>query len=187
MPSSSLRTSIAMVLALASLSSAMQIEADTSLDTTWPTEYCCRLYGSKKFSGKTGDFCTDNDTDAKEFNFEQIHTDWDNKMSSWKCGSKVAVNFCTRSNEHKCFEDHNYGESAGGHAESQDTGINNSLTMLKLTPYNPEVLSSITVFNSTKCHKRSSVLWGDVSYEKTDDQLTIGNNIKSVMVPSGKW
>ena len=140
MPSSSLRTSIAMVFALASLSSAMQIEADTSLDTTWPDEYCCRLYGSKKFSGKTGDFCTDNETDAKEFDFELIHTDWDNKMSSWKCGSKVAVNFCTRSNEHKCYTDHNYGESAGGHAESQDTGIDNSLTLLKLIPYDTDAL-----------------------------------------------
>ena len=140
MPSSTLRTSISMVLALASLSTAMQIEADTSMDKTWPTPYCCRLYGSKKFSGKTDDFCTDNDTDAKDFDFTKVHTDWDNKMSSWKCGTNTAANFCRFVDDDRCYTDHNYGESAGGNAESQDTGIHNSLTLLKLIPYDTDAL-----------------------------------------------
>ena len=106
-----------------------------------------------------------------------MHTDWDNKMSSWKCGANVAVNFCTRKTEFKCYDDHNYGESAGGHAESQDTGINNSLTLLKLTPYDTDALQSITVFADTRCHYRSSVLWSNETYNETKNQLTIENNI----------
>ena len=59
-------------------------------------------------------------------------------MSSWKCGKRIAVNFCTRSNSFRCGIDHNFGESAGGYAESQDTGIDNSLTKMILTPYDPD-------------------------------------------------
>ena len=108
-------------------------------------------------------------------------------MSSWKCGAKTAVNFCTRSNRLNCFFDHNYGESAGGHAESQDTGIDNSLTLLTLTPYDPDYRQAITVFRETVCHGRSSVLWSDRNYSDTARDITIGNDIHSVMVPEGVW
>ena len=121
------------------------------------------------------------------FDFEQTFTEWDNKMSSWKCGRKVAVNFCTRSNRHRCYIDHHYGESAGGHAESQDTGIQNSLTLLYLTPYDPDQNQAITAFAQTECHERSSALWSYEVYTSTNKMLTIGNNIKSIMVPEGKW
>ena len=38
-----------MGLALASLTSAMQLEAE--LDLTWPADSCCRLYIDHKFGG----------------------------------------------------------------------------------------------------------------------------------------
>ena len=109
-------------------------------------------------------------------------------MSSWKCGRKVAVNFCTRSNGYLCDSNRNYGESAGGGAESQDTGIDNSLTRMVLTPYEPSTLQAITVFSETQCHGDSAVLWSDKEYSDTingENRLTLGNNIMSVMLPEG--
>jgi len=97
------------------------LEGRNLLDSTWPADNCCRIYEHDKFTGTDingEDFCTDNLTDPKVFDFEQESHAWDNKMSSWKCGRKVAVNFCTRSNGYLCDADRNYGESAGGGAES---------------------------------------------------------------------
>ena len=57
-----------------------------------------------------------------------------------------------------------------------------------LTPYDPDVLPAITVFSMTECHGDSAVLWSDVDYSSTtsgEGRLTLGNNIKSIMVPEG--
>ena len=160
------------------------------LDKTWPAINCCRLYENDKFMGRQLDLCYDENNmfDTKSFNLEAGDFEWwDNKMSSWKCGAKTAVNFCTRANRENCFTDHHYGESAGGHAESQDTGIDNSLTLLTLTPYDPDETQAITVFRETRCHGRSSVLWSDQSYSDTKEQITIEDDIQSIMVPEGEW
>ena len=106
-------------------------------------------------------------------------------MSSWKCGRKTAVKFCTRANGYRCNEDVHYGESAGGGAESQDTGIDNSLTLMQLTPYEPSIRQAITVFDQTECHGHSSVLWKGRDYDDVKNQLNLGENIRSVMVPEG--
>ena len=111
----------------------------------------------------------------------------DNKMSSWKCGTDVAVRFCTQADGTKCQQAGNihYGESAGGQAASEDTGIHDSLTQIVLMPYDPAVRKAITVFTDTSCHGHSAVLWDDEVYNHTNDQLTLGNDFMSVMLPSG--
>ena len=146
------------------------LEGRNLLDRSWPADNCCRIYEHDRFTGADTDgedFCTDNFTDQKVFDFEQESQSWDNKMSSWKCGPNVAVKFCTRANGLNCDTSRHYGESAGGNAESQDTGIDNSLTLMELTPYDPAVRQAITVFNKTECHGDSAVLWSDVEYSST--------------------
>ena len=167
------------------------LDSRNLLDRTWPADNCCRIYEHDSFTGADTngeDFCTDNETDEKVIDFEQVSHAWDNKMSSWKCGRNTAVKFCTRSNGYRCEDSRHYGESAGGNAESQDTGIDNSLTKMVLTPYDPAVLPAITVFSMTECHGDSAVLWSNVDYSSTtsgEGRLTLGNNIKSIMVPEG--
>ena len=104
-----------MGLALASLSAAMQIEAEADADMsaamqlevdkdrTWPDDDCCRLYSEKSFKGESKDYCTDNPTDVKVFDLSTLDDgDWDNKMRSWKCGPNVSAKFCTRANRKLC-------------------------------------------------------------------------------------
>ena len=51
MLSSSLKTSIAAGLALASLSAAIELEAKATPDSVWPDDNCCRLYTEPGFTG----------------------------------------------------------------------------------------------------------------------------------------
>lgn len=105
-------------------------------------------------------------------------------MSSWKCGKQVAVKFCRLEDGVDCDERGN-GESAAGYAESQDTGLDNEISSMVLTPYLPEIFRAITVFSETGCHGDSAVLWAGQDYNDTEAQLQTGNNIKSVMFPEG--
>ena len=75
--------------------------------------------------------------------------------------------------------------SAGGQSANEDTGIHDSLTQLVLMPYNPAERKAITVFTKDGCNGHSAVLWDDEEYNNTEEQLTIGANIRSIMVPSG--
>lgn len=105
-------------------------------------------------------------------------------MSSWKCGKKVAVKFCRLEDGVDCDERGN-GESAAGYAESQDTGLDNEISSMVLTPYLPEIFRAITVFSDSDCHGDSAILWAGQNYNDTEAQLHTGNDIKSVMFPEG--
>ena len=56
---------------------------------------------------------------------------------------------------------------------------------MRLTHYDPSINQAITVFELDHCHGYSAVLWQNLSYSDTEDQLTTGSNIGSVMVPEG--
>ena len=101
-------------------------------------------------------------------------------MMSWKCGRNTAAFFCE---ETDCDTDMSYGESAGGGSESQDAGNASSLTLLTLKTYDPAVKKAITVFSMTECHGHSAVLWSDEVYDDTKNQLALGTEIRSVMMP----
>jgi len=105
-------------------------------------------------------------------------------MSSWKCGKNVAVKFCKLRNGIGC-DMIGFGESAAGYAESQDTGLDNDISHMVLTPYFPNERRAITVFSETECHGDSSVIWADQTYNNTEAQLHTGNKIRSVMFPEG--
>ena len=104
---------------------------------------------------------------------------------SWKCGRNTAALFCDEPDGNLCELDINYGESAGGGAESQDTGLNRALSLLTLTHYEPSTNQAITAFELSECHGYSAVLWQNRSYGNTEVSLTTGSNIGSVMVPEG--
>ena len=54
-----------------------------------------------------------------------------------------------------------------------------------LRNYEPTTIQAITVFELDQCHGYSAVLWEDQVYDDTKNQLTLGKNIRSVMVPEG--
>ena len=54
-----------------------------------------------------------------------------------------------------------------------------------LRNYEPTTIQAITVFELDQCHGYSAVLWEDQDYFNTEIQLTLGRNIRSVMVPEG--
>ena len=140
-------------LALAATAAALDIKSSAVYDVrddTVPNDNCCRIYKQAGFLGRSRDFCTKNSGSRSE---ETVHDltgkRLDNTMSSWKCGAMVAVRFCTQADGSQCQDPGNlhYGESAGGGAASEDTGIHDSLTQIVLMPYNPAERQAITVFN----------------------------------------
>lgn len=136
-------------LLLSTYSAALQLEAESQaqffwkkdteeskpsgyqLDSTWPADNCCRLYTEDSYWGSesaTGhDFCATG-SDMEEFD---LWTDASvdgtliggNKMSSWKCGSSVRARFCHDRESATQYVSSPVCESAGGSAESQDTGL----------------------------------------------------------------
>ena len=153
-----------------------QADAMQMMDKTWPEDNCCRIYRYPKFeirdngtklSDQVIDLCTDNIYDEKVFDFStnKIQSngkrDWDNWMSSFKCGKNVAARFCRLGGDKEC-EDYMYVESAAGGAENQMLGIDNKHTKIVLTPYNPELKFAATVFSKGDCNGHSHIVWVDM-------------------------
>ena len=103
------------VIAAASLCQALDLER--GMDTTWPEDNCCRIYTKNEFKGKKRDFCTDYPDEEKVFDLTDDRK-WNNKMMSWKCGRNTAATFCDEADARDCDTDFDFGESAGGGAES---------------------------------------------------------------------
>ena len=109
------------------------------------------------------DFWTDiNETedvviDLSEAYLPQI-AHWDNKAQSYKCGRSTAIKFCT-SQEYEYCDTFPNSQSAAGYGESKDIEIDLSLTVITLTPYNPDVRIAATVYENTSCQGYSSVIW----------------------------
>ena len=133
---------------LALAATAMALDIAGTRDDTVPEDHCCRIYKQAGFMGKSKDYCSKSDSEETVYDLTR-RTRWDNTMSSWKCGKNVAARFCTQADGSQCQEAGNihYGESAGGEAASEDTGIHDSMTQLVLMPYNPAERQAITVFN----------------------------------------
>ena len=183
-------TRVMQVIAVATLCQALDLEGDSDTkDTSWPQDHCCRIYEENEFKGKSKDYCTKKKAPhLKEKAFDLTKKNkgkWDNRMMSWKCGRKTSARFCTEEDGVDCDKNRELGESAGGGAESQDTGNNMDLTHLILTHYEPEQKQAITVFELDHCHGFSSVLWEGEEYNDTAKQLTTRTDIQSVMLPEG--
>ena len=161
-----MQTIIATV-ALATTAATLELR-EVFIEGTWPATNCCRIYEYSRFHGNFVDYCADSSTEETEHDL--THSYMDNKMSSWKCGTDVAVRFCTQADGSKCQEAGNmhWGESAGGQSANEDTGIHDSLTQLVLMPYNPAERKAITVFTKDGCNGHSAVLWDDVEYNNTN-------------------
>ena len=68
-------------------------------DSEWPKPLCCRVYEQADFMGKYMDFCaepTSKNPEPKSFYLDDYNgmASWNNEISSWKCGVKVAGFFC---------------------------------------------------------------------------------------------
>ena len=103
------------VIATASLCQALDLEL-RGMDTTWPEDNCCRIYSKNEFKGKKRDFCTDSPYEEKVIDLTGDR--WNNRMMSWKCGRNTAATFCDEADARDCETDFDFGESAGGGAES---------------------------------------------------------------------
>ena len=117
---------VMLAVATASLCQGIDIVGDK--DTTWPADTCCRIYSENEFKGNSADFCTDaGDGYDGVYNLKEYNGGaWKKEMMSWKCGRNTAAEFCANPNGNLC-EKRSHGESAGGGAESQDTGLNRKL------------------------------------------------------------
>ena len=127
-------------------------------DLTWPAEDCCRLYRNPQFYARDPavwgaeydyvDFCTTGGVEKIE---DLSGTDLDDQVESYKCGRKTAIRFCVDAGNGECPE-YAAGESGAGGSESQDLGLDNQATTIKLTPYDPDVRRAATVYELTSCH-----------------------------------
>ena len=72
-----------------------------------------------------------------------------------------------------------HAESAAGGSESQNLGIHDSHTVIRLTPYDPEVRFAATVYEKTSCHGYSSVIWIEEGKIGTGDTY---NNIHESLI-----
>lgn len=92
-----------------------------------------------------------------------------------------------------------YGESGAGGSESQDLGLHDVHTTIRLTPYNPRQRHAATVYAQDVCHGHQSVVWideGEVtsgeaytniheSLVTTPDLWGIDPGVHSVLLPQG--
>ena len=117
---------VMLAVATASLCQGIVLEADK--DNTWPEDTCCRIYSENEFKGLSADFCTDADDGYNGvYNLREYDEgSWNKEMMSWKCGRNTAAEFCANPSGSLC-DKRSHGESAGGGAESQDTGLNRKL------------------------------------------------------------
>ena len=122
-------------------------------------------------------------------------------MQSYKCGRNTAIKFCKNADEFKC-DQFKYGEAGAGGSESQDIGVHDSHTSIRLTPYDPTVKHAATVYSMDYCHGHSSIVWieeglgdsGDL-YANIHEALTTTPDfeefwkedpgVKSVLLPQG--
>jgi len=74
--------------------------------------------------------------------------------------------------EYHC-NNYTYGESGAGGSESQDIGVHDAHTTIRLTPYDPAVRKAATVYSMDKCHGHSSVVW--LEEGQTDSGNTYSN------------
>ena len=99
-------------------------------------------------------------------------SDLNNQIQSYKCGRNTAIRFCKNAGEDNCDE-YTYGESGAGGSESQDIGVHDAHTTIRLTPYDPAVRKAATVYSMDKCHGHSSVVW--LEEGQTDSGNTYSN------------
>ena len=117
--------------------------------------------------------------------------DFNDTVSSWYCGKDIAYDFCNDDPNDDCS--HMNGQSGAGTARNPDTGHGDSLTTLKLRPYDSAKLGAVLVFRDRDCSDNTGRFYANkdpnmyAEYVKSDIEYhnTYNDDIDAVMVPYG--
>jgi len=124
-------------------------------EDTWGSEY------------DWADFCAWDE----EIVYDLSASDLNDEVQSYKCGRNTAIRFCKNADGLHC-DQYYESESGAGGSESQDLGLHDAHTTIRLTPYDPAVRHAATVYSMTMCHGHQSVIWLDEGEECTGDKYT---------------
>ena len=172
-------------------------------DADWPTDDCCRIYKGTHFEGAWRDFCASEKTDQQEPPIFGLSgdPDWDNTMSSWKCGPEVGVMWCFEKPHSETtavpFEDgpksfinweedweclHSLSESGMSMGYNNEVGHSGDyLSSIILYPYDPEETPMIQIFSEINCSGYSGLVYESIP--ESADYVTKGKRISSFIQP----
>ena len=152
----------------------------------YPGDDCCWVYEWSRLKGTKQLLCHDGSATTIEL------ADLDNKISSYYCGKSIWYNFCKDSG----------GECSGsrissgaGHTKNHmlADGFGDSISSVKIGPYDANVMGAVTMFHNWDCHESSArVYWNpedpDGGQYILDDLKLMGfenDTISSIQVPRG--
>jgi len=115
-------------------------------DPSWPSNLCCRIYELPDFQGSNMTCCTSVREQRTVRDIELFG--WNNEMSSWKCGKKVSAHFCFDKAQNCEWSD---SESGAGWSYNSRVGVNDSMSSLILSHYNPDKELRATLFKEPNC------------------------------------
>ena len=75
--------------------------------------------------------------------------DFNDTVSSWYCGKSIQYDFCKDKPEDDCT--HMNGQKGAGTARNPQMGHNDSLSTLKLRPYDGATQGAVVVFGDMTC------------------------------------
>jgi hypothetical protein len=161
-----------------------------------PGPYQCYIYEDREYNGNYKIFdvntsrCTSgtNPQGPEGTMYFMPDHDFNDKMSSWVCGSNVIADFCRNSPDEWCY--HDGGQHASGPSRNPGPGFNDSLTTLFMTCANDTKRAAV-IFNDDGCKgdsMRVDIPDGKSTTLNKNDCEYLGlknDRANSVMVPEG--
>ena len=123
-------------------------------DTTYPGDYCCRVYEDFNYKGESQLFCYDIEKLGKS-DTKMWHLGghlYENNAKSWSCGKHVSYEFCRLNSNGNC--EHNNGWSGAGSAKSSSSVIDRKwldMGTLNMRYYDATKLGAVTIFHDNNC------------------------------------
>ena len=156
-------------------------------DPSWPSNLCCRIYELPDFQGSNMTCCTSVREQRTVRDIELFG--WNNEMSSWKCGKKVSAHFCFDKAQNCEWSD---SESGAGWSYNPRVGVNDSMSSLILSHYNPKKELKATLFKEPNCQGYSYLLEADdnlghsfTKYQDSYADFIAEGKFASVLLPKG--
>ena len=169
------------------ITSALTLTTTTGDSVAYPGDDCCTFWDLDGYRGSSITLCHN----GSEVAFNMENEGFADKEASWYCGKSVAYDICRDYMDDSCSEKH--GQSGAGAGRNGDIGYHDSMTTLRLRPYDAVVQGAVTLFTYPDCHDVSGRLYADTdptkSKEYTKDEMWDHNipkdDVDSVLVPFG--